>query len=710
MNKLSISSIEISNFGSVSQKSLQTNDKSIILIYGENEAGKSTIFNFIRNTLSGYPNLNRKDYSHFQIPNNAEFNSKLRVKLNNQEFVLFREPKAGKQISIEKISNIEISKEEIGTIITQLNIINPEEYKSVFGFNINELSSLNFLDDSSLGEKLITTAISGENDIFERTSNILSQDHESLIRKKSNSKNLGILESLNNQIRILKEKLRNLEIAKNNSKILILKLEELETSIIDSKQNLSRLKEEIKSHDNFLSNEKLYMELSEIKKIVDKNSTIRYLSESEEDNYKRHVLELEVLNESLINLTKRLDELEKERNNKNDLISHIIEELDLISNKKNVLSIATYSIFFALLILTYVIFYLLPFNSLLVTTLTIPLFLLIYFAVKLRKTNFKLIPLREKLNNLEDTILVLNSKIEEFSENLKSIKNDIDTKSRTLFSQLSFLNPQSNELSSLLDLIAFNCRGREESARVFNREEKLFKELGIENYDTLESSLSKISNFKTERNLLEIKFRKIEDEVNLKSTEKGRIMSEIGMAPTEDEISELETDIQRLKEEGSRLLSIWRRDKLSEYLLKQAYDNLSNVHVKEIFELSSQFFSEMTNNKYSNIKQTKNKKSIIVSSDLNNLEFTLEKLSRGTIEQLYLSLRLALIERYSRINMSFPVLFDDVLVNFDESRTINTIKCLNGISNTSQIFLFTCHKWIKDIFENTVEDGCVIEI
>ena len=68
----------------------------------------------------------------------------------------------------------------------------------------------------------------------------------------------------------------------------------------------------------------------------------------------------------------------------------------------------------------------------------------------------------------------------------------------------------------------------------------------------------------------------------------------------------------------------------------------------------------------------------------------LESLSRGTIEQVYLALRIAaaLILFPER---SLPILLDDTFAYYDDTRLNNTLKWL-AEHYPGQVFLFTSHK------------------
>ncbi len=66
-------------------------------------------------------------------------------------------------------------------------------------------------------------------------------------------------------------------------------------------------------------------------------------------------------------------------------------------------------------------------------------------------------------------------------------------------------------------------------------------------------------------------------------------------------------------------------------------------------------------------------------------------LSAGTVDQLYLSLRLAMCDLLLGGEDPCPIVLDDALANFDDERAEAALRVLNEAAQTRQILLFTCH-------------------
>ena len=72
-------------------------------------------------------------------------------------------------------------------------------------------------------------------------------------------------------------------------------------------------------------------------------------------------------------------------------------------------------------------------------------------------------------------------------------------------------------------------------------------------------------------------------------------------------------------------------------------------------------------------------------------------LSTGAREQLYLAIRLAYIMHYCRDAEPLPIVMDDVLVNSDDERALQSLSVLLELSEQVQILFLTCHQHVVDL-------------
>lgn len=88
---------------------------------------------------------------------------------------------------------------------------------------------------------------------------------------------------------------------------------------------------------------------------------------------------------------------------------------------------------------------------------------------------------------------------------------------------------------------------------------------------------------------------------------------------------------------------------------------------------------------------------------------SIDGLSEGTRDQLFLSLRLALLAQ--RRTETMPFIGDDLLTSFDDDRTGSTLRLLAAAGHKQQIILFTHHRHVAEIGRTMAEQRVdVIEL
>ncbi len=78
-------------------------------------------------------------------------------------------------------------------------------------------------------------------------------------------------------------------------------------------------------------------------------------------------------------------------------------------------------------------------------------------------------------------------------------------------------------------------------------------------------------------------------------------------------------------------------------------------------------------------------------------------LSAGTLDQLYLAVRLAICDLVLPAERQVPIVLDDALANFDDDRCASALRFLKEAARGRQILLFTCHSREADFFAGDSE-------
>lgn len=118
----------------------------------------------------------------------------------------------------------------------------------------------------------------------------------------------------------------------------------------------------------------------------------------------------------------------------------------------------------------------------------------------------------------------------------------------------------------------------------------------------------------------------------------------------------------------------------------------------------SDIVSRITNGKYTDVYLDENLHVLVRE---NNGYVGIEYLSAGTIEQIYLAVRLSVARFLCRDKM--PLIIDDIFTNYDERRLMNTLDCLKTI-DTEQIVLLTSNPHIGDMLDDLDMDYNYVEL
>ena len=134
---------------------------------------------------------------------------------------------------------------------------------------------------------------------------------------------------------------------------------------------------------------------------------------------------------------------------------------------------------------------------------------------------------------------------------------------------------------------------------------------------------------------------------------------------------------------------------LAKEILMQCYEEMKNTITPKFTQNLSENIAEITNHKYTKM-QFNDIDGLVVELENGNY-IPASKLSIGTMDQLYLSLRLSMVEELSEEKM--PIILDEVFAYFDQERLENILNYINKKFNNNQIIIFSCTNREKEIFD-----------
>lgn len=157
------------------------------------------------------------------------------------------------------------------------------------------------------------------------------------------------------------------------------------------------------------------------------------------------------------------------------------------------------------------------------------------------------------------------------------------------------------------------------------------------------------------------------------------------------DVPRLEAELEVLRTELAAAGRRWAVLTLARSLVAETLARYTRERQPGVLRQAEATFSQVTGGRYTGVMQDGEGESFVVL-DADGRTRTPDQLSRGTAEQLYLSLRLALAEEFSRSAAPLPLVMDDVLVNFDPPRAHATAEALAEAARRRQVLVFTCHR------------------
>ena len=594
---MEIRKLKINGFGKLKDKDIELKE-GINIIYGKNEAGKSTLLKFITGMFYGVS----KNKNGGNIPeidkvepwDNEEFSGKINYVLDNKnEYEVYREFKK-KNPKIFNSNLEDISKD----------------------FNIDKTKGNQFFyDQTGLDESTFITSVitkQGEVKLDDKSQN-------NIIQKISNI--LGTGEDTNSYSKIiskLKKKLND-EVGTSNTK-------EKPINTVEKRINeLSIEKEKLEAYQS--EQFEIEEEIRKIKlDIVDNKERLETLKTA---NIKLETIKSE---EGKINVLKKLNEdtkleIEQLKNESKEKINSL---------KTNKITLRDKIIISILIIISVIMFIFLRNKYIAILPTLISILYITFIAIKINRNKSEL---KEEKRKYKDKINDANSKAKAQVEEIKTIENDYNQKLNEIYKQY---NIKENE-NVIQKINSLQSKINEKTLKLHTTEI---------DYNNINPKLEKLINI-------------------------------------EEELESLLNDRKDLKQKSYEI-------KKAIETLEMAYNKMKEEITPKFTEKLSDTIKNVSNNKYNKVKI--NISGEIIVEDSNENYINAENLSLGTIDQLYLALRLASIEEITEETM--PIILDEAFAYYDNERLKNILEYMSKEYKNRQIIIFTCTDREKSILNS----------
>jgi len=135
-------------------------------------------------------------------------------------------------------------------------------------------------------------------------------------------------------------------------------------------------------------------------------------------------------------------------------------------------------------------------------------------------------------------------------------------------------------------------------------------------------------------------------------------------------------------------------------LIYEAIDTVRTNQQDPLLKRAGELFGAMTEGAFSGIEaDVDDKGNPVVVGVREGSVVAVSAMSDGTRDQLYLAFRLAGLDSYCKASEPLPFIADDILVHFDDARSMATLNVLAAFGSMTQVLLFTHHKKIMEFGE-----------
>ena len=679
---MKIKNIKVNAYGNIENKDINL-EEGINIIHGANESGKSTLLNYIISIFYGISrNKDGKalsDYEKYKPWNSNEFSGRISYKLENGEkYEIFRDfNKKNPKIYNDKLEDIsdrfETDKKDGSKFFIEQMGIDKQMYLSTV-VSTQEEVRLDEKNQNMLIQKIANLAGTGEDNVSYKKALIKLQEkiRDEIGTNKTSQKPVNIIEKeiveINNKI-VETEKYRNRKYEIDAEKEQILsELKELEQQkqILQELQNSMKSEEETKNRLEIREKNRKD-NIAKINELTNQKNTINAESERVQsaknhlqDIIKGHKENIEKLNSEIEKIANEKEETqEKEKPSISFIVITVVLAIALICS--------------IILIKNYIV------SGILGVALIANI---VFYVINKNKQKVNKAKLREKINQEKQY------KREKLENQKQQIIANVNTTEKELEKQEEEEKQVNSELSMLKGQIILLEKNNEKITEEIEQDNKAIKEESNKNkQQIIEKYKDKNINDLLYINDYQNYISKIEETINNNRIRiKGLEIEYNTIVPQLDEMVVLEEKREADKEKLAELREKESIINIAIENLMDAYEEMKTTITPKFTKNLSESIQKISSNKYNKVTINDENGMIIENNRGEYIEAI--KLSTGTIDQLYLALRLSMIDELSKENL--PIILDESFAYSDNNRLKNMLQYLTSDLNNHQTIIFTC--------------------
>lgn len=179
----------------------------------------------------------------------------------------------------------------------------------------------------------------------------------------------------------------------------------------------------------------------------------------------------------------------------------------------------------------------------------------------------------------------------------------------------------------------------------------------------------------------------------------GETLNEIEKLASNDNLVARQIELESQKQTLKSLAETWATYRAALVLIEEGKKRYEKTRQPGVIRAAENLFTQITGGTYGRIIKPIDSEDILIENDRHQRK-GVQEMSRGTREQLYLAMRLGLIDEYESRSEPLPAVMDDVFVNFDDERDERLIEILNQFGQQRQVIVLTCHQRSLEAYQN----------
>jgi DNA repair protein SbcC/Rad50 len=312
--------------------------------------------------------------------------------------------------------------------------------------------------------------------------------------------------------------------------------------------------------------------------------------------------------------------------------------------------------------------------------------------------NFKIV--QEDVKALEKELRTVETDADILEKEINSVNKDLEGELRyyydvfeegsidnivvKLYEVLKDREALNNRISSLKDMLQTLLKGRD----IDDIESKV-KEWSLS--QASEQCMEKAKHNLSEDEINILIGRKNKELIQLEKSIKDIENSLLNKHSNSRKLFEVEEEINMLLGEINISENKVAAIKVAEEVINEAFEEIQKSFGPRLNNESGDILKQITAGKYTALKVSQNY-DINVMSAFDNAIKDIDYFSNGTYDQVYFSLRMAIIKMIFEERKGIPVILDDAFTQYDDLRLEKVLQYLHNYSFKNQVILFTCQK------------------